>query len=128
MAIEKFYFHTKRNYCDSIYYRLKVYDTHEEIPNKVINTKDIKFITKLKKGWESIDLSSHNIKIDTDFFVTLEVLESWSSGKYRANHLSISSASTYGPTFTRPSSMAPWKEIYNRMSFRIEASNFIFSE
>ena len=54
IALEKFYFHIKRNYCDSIYYRLKIYDGQKEFPNKIIYTKDIKFISKLKKGWESI--------------------------------------------------------------------------
>lgn len=116
--LKKIYFHVKKNYCDSINYRLRIYDGTEEFPVKIINTKDIRFISKIKKGWESIDISNYDIKIDTDFIITLETLESWTSGKYRTTHLSVSRKQ--GNSYSRTSSMAQWTEFGNEMSFKIE--------
>lgn len=116
--LKKIYFYINKSYCDSIHYRLRIYDGTEEFPVKIINTKDIRFISKTKKGWESIDISNYDIKIDTDFIITLETLESWTSGKYRTTHLSVSRKQ--GNSYSKTSSMAQWTEFGNEMSFKIE--------
>ena len=124
ITLNKFYFHVKRNYCDSIYYRLKIYDIKKDLPNKIINSKDIKFISKLKKGWESVDLYEYNLEVSTNFIITLEVLESWTSGNYRTTHLSASGTSSI--SYRRPSSMAPWLQFGPGMSFRLEVSHHLY--
>lgn len=116
--LEKFYFHIRKNYCDSILYRIKIYSGENEYPQEIINTKDIKFISKTKKGWDSVDLSDYNITINNDFIVTLETLESWTSSEYKTTHLSVGKAK--GLSYSRASSMAPWTEFGNQMSFKIE--------
>jgi hypothetical protein len=121
ITLDKFYFHVKRNYCDSIYYRLKIYDIKKDLPNKIINSKDIKFISKLKKGWESVNLYEYNLEVSTNFIITLEVLESWTSREYRITHLS--SGWTNGLSYRRPSSMAPWLQFQPGMSYKIEVSH-----
>ena len=116
--LKKVYFHVNKNYCDSIYYRLRIYDGTGGFPSKTINNDDIRFISKIKKGWESVDVSDYDIKINTDFIITLETLESWTSGEYRTTHLSVSRKQ--GNSYSRTSSMAQWTEFGNEMSFKIE--------
>ena len=116
--LKKVYFHVNKNYCDSIYYRLRIYDGTGEFPSKTINNEDIRFISKIKKGWESVDVSDYDIKINTDFIITLETLESWTSGEYRTTHLSV--IRKQGNSYSRTSSMAQWTEFGNEMSFKIE--------
>ena len=116
--LDKFSFHIKRNSCDSIYYRVKIYEGENEFPVKVINQEDIRFLSTLKKGWETVDMSAYNILIESDFIITLETLDSWCSDGYTPSKLSI--GSNLGLTYSRPSSMAPWLELGNEMSFRIE--------
>ncbi|MFC0878063.1 carboxypeptidase-like regulatory domain-containing protein [Saccharicrinis sp. FJH2] len=118
ILLEKFYFHIRKNYCDSILYRIRIYSGEDEYPQKIINTKDIRFISKKEKGWDSVDLSGYNITINNDFIVTLETLASWTS-EYKTTHLSVGKAKS-GLSFSRASSMAPWTEFANQMSFRIE--------
>lgn len=120
--LDKFHFHIRKNYCDSILYRIKIYDAENEYPTEIINTKDIKFVSKTKKGWDTIDISVYNITIDTDFIITLETLESWTSGNYRTTHLSVGNAKG-ALSYSRASSMAPWQEFGNQMSFKIEIRN-----
>ena len=116
--LKKVYFHVNKNYCDSIYYRLRIYDGTGGFPSKTINNDDIRFISKIKKGWESVDVSDYDIKINTDFIITLETLESWTSGEYRTTHLSVSRKQ--GNSYSRTPSMAQWTEFGNEMSFKIE--------
>lgn len=116
--LDKFSFHIKRNHCDSIYYRVKIYDGENELPVKIINQEDVRFLSNLKKGWETVDMSAYNILIESDFIITLETLDSWCSDGYTPSRLSI--GSNFGLTYSRPSSMAPWLELANEMSFRIE--------
>ncbi|WBL44058.1 carboxypeptidase-like regulatory domain-containing protein [Algoriphagus halophytocola] len=116
--LDKFSFHIKRNSCDSIYYRVKIYDEENELPIKIINQEDIRFLSTLKKGWETVDMSAYNILIESDFIISLETLDSCCSDGYTPSRLSI--GSDFGLTYSRPSSMAPWLEIGNEMSFRIE--------
>lgn len=121
--LDKFYFHVRKNYCDSILYRIRIYDGENEYPSKIINTKDIRFVSKTKKGWDSVDLSGYNITIDSDFIITLETLESWTSGKYRTTHLSVGNAKG-GLSYSKASSMSPWTEFGNQMSFKIEIKEY----
>lgn len=119
ILLDKFYFHVRRNFCDSILYRIKIYAGSDEYPNEIINTKDIRFVSKAKKGWESISIAAYEVTIDTDFIITLETLESWTSGNYQTTHLSVGQAKG-GLSYSRSSSMAPWEEFGNQMSFKIE--------
>ncbi|WPR77902.1 carboxypeptidase-like regulatory domain-containing protein [Algoriphagus sp. NG3] len=116
--LDKFSFHIKRNTCDSIYYRIRIYDGKEELPVKTINQEDIRFMSKLKKGWETIDISRYNILIESDFIITMETLDSSCSEIYNPSRISMSDE--VGLSYSRPSSMAEWLELGNQMSFRIE--------
>lgn len=121
--LDKFYFHVRKNYCDSILYRIRIYNGENEYPIETINTKDIRFVSKIKKGWDSVDLSGYNITIDSNFIITLETLESWASGQYRTTHLSAGNAKG-SLSYSRASSMAHWTEFGNHMSFKIEIKEY----
>lgn len=123
IVLDKFYFHIRKNYCDSILYRIRIYDGQNEYPDRIINTKDIRFISRLKRGWDMVSLSNYNITVDGDFILTLETLESWTSGNYRTTHLSVGKAKG-ALSYSRASSMAPWQEFGNPMSFRIEIKEY----
>ncbi len=118
ILLDKLHFHIRRNYCDSILYRVKIYDGKDEFPQEIINTEDIRFISKKKKGWDSVDLSDYNVSIDSDFIIALETLESWSSGEFKTTHLSLSNVKK--SSFSRASSMAKWTVFLNEMSFKVE--------
>ena len=119
IVVKKLFFHVRRNFCDSILYRIKIYDGSNEQPVDIINTSDIRFIAKKKRGWESVDLSEYNIAIDGDFIITLETLKAWTSGNYKATRLSVGK-SIGTSSFSRSSSMAPWIEFANQMSFKVQ--------
>lgn len=120
ILLKKLYFHISKNYCDSILYRIKIYSSKNEYPQKIINKQDIRFVSKKKKGWESVDLLNYNITISSDFILTLETLESWTNGKYRTTHLSVGRSKKDTWSFSRASSMAEWVEFGNPISFKIE--------
>lgn len=124
IQLKKFDFHVRNNHCDSIYYRIKIYDGENEIPRELINTEEIRFLSKVKKGWDSVDLSGLNIKVDRDFIITLETLEAWTNKENCASHLSIGKASKGTLSFSRASSMAPWIEFGDSMAFRVEAFEY----
>jgi hypothetical protein len=120
ILLTKLYFHISKNYCDSILYRVRIYSNKNEYPQKIINEKDIRFVSKKKKGWESVDMSDYNIAISSDFILTLETLESWTNGKYRTTNLSLGRSEEDTWSFSRASSMAEWVVFANPMSFKIE--------
>lgn len=119
ICLKKFQFHVRKNYCDSILYRIKIYDGEDEYPRDIINEKDIRFTSTTHKGWESVDISNEHIVLHTDFIISLETLESWTSSTYRTTHLSVGKTKG-GLSYSRASSMAPWKEFGNPMSFKVE--------
>jgi hypothetical protein len=125
VVLKRFNFFVKKNSCDSIYYRIRIYDGSNEFPTEFINSTDIRFMSRLKRGWESVDLTDFNIKVNGDFIITLETLDSWTKKTKRMTYLSV--RKEYGPSYSRSSSMAAWTEFANQMSFRIEAKRY-FSE
>ena len=123
VVLERFNFFVKKNFCDSIYYRIRIYDGSNEFPTELINNEDIRFMSSLKSGWESVDLSDFNIKVNSNFIITLETLDSWTTKKKRMAYLSV--RKEYGPSYSKNSSMAAWIEFSNQMSFRIEAKKYL---
>ncbi|MFS4455112.1 carboxypeptidase-like regulatory domain-containing protein [Maribacter sp. 2304DJ31-5] len=122
VLLDKLLFHVRKNYCDSILYRVKIYDGKDKFPQEIINTEDIRFVSKKKKGWDCVDLSDYNIAVDGGFIIALETLESWSNDEFRTTHLSLSNVKKL--SFSRTSSMAKWTVFLNEMSFKVKVKEY----
>jgi hypothetical protein len=118
IILKEFYFHVRTSSCDSIYYRLRIYNGENRYPQDILNTQDIRFISRQKSGWDSVDLSNYNIIVETDFIITLETLDSWSNESKKVTHLSVRGDDAY--SFSKESSMAEWAHFGDQMSYRIK--------
>lgn len=124
--LEEFMFHVKVNNCDSIYYRLRIYDGEEKSPlmspKIIINKEDIRFISKVRKGWVNVDISDYKVKLESDFIITLETLNNWTTHDTPTTHLSIRNVDAR--SFSRQSSMDKWTQFGDQMSFRIKIREY----
>lgn len=119
--LRNFYFHIRNTYCDSIHYRINIYNVKNEMPDTIINPKDIFFTSKKKRGWERINISEYGIIVNDDFIITLETIIGWCKEDYKKIHLSVRRE---GLSYYKKSSMAPWNILGNNMSFRVEFSKY----
>lgn len=120
--LDEFMFYIKVNNCDSIYYRLRIYDGKDKHPENILNKKDIWFISKVRKGWESIDIAQYKIRLESDFIVTLETLNCWTSGDDPITQLSVRNVDAR--SFSRKSSMDKWTHFGDQMSFRMKIREY----
>jgi hypothetical protein len=115
-----FYFHIGETNCDSILYRLKIYHVKNQLPDSIINKKEIFFTSKRKKGWENINLINNGISVNSDFIITLETITGWSNGSDKSVYLS--KIQNKGISYKRQSSWASWLKFTGEMSYKLEVS------
>ncbi len=118
--LRHFYFHIGETNCDSILYRLKIYQTTDQLPDSIINKEEIFYTSKTKKGWECISLIDHSVLFDSDFIITLETINGWNSGGDKSVYLSKTQHK--GLSYKRRSSMASWLRFEGEMSYKLEVS------
>ncbi|WP_298541450.1 carboxypeptidase-like regulatory domain-containing protein [uncultured Aquimarina sp.] len=73
--LEKLKFYVLENYSDSLLVRVNIYKKHQGKPKTNILTSNIYHTIVTKDGEESIDLSSHNIVVNEDIIISLELVE-----------------------------------------------------
>lgn len=96
------------NTSDSMIFRLNFYDLKKGLPGDRIITEQIIFPIRTKNGKFTFDLSSYNIVMTNDFFVSLELIENFGQ---RSKKGILFSAGLLGSSFiTRETSQGTWKK------------------
>ena len=72
-------YYMKKNRCDSILFRLRVYETTEQFFNlQLLNTTDITFMVGSENKWIRIPVEEDNMVINQNIvLVTIEALQLW---------------------------------------------------
>jgi len=75
--LKDFNFNLSANNFNYIKYRINIYSVKNNMPDTLIYNKQI-FMTvdNFKTGWTKIDLANYNIKVNQDFIVTVQWVES----------------------------------------------------
>jgi hypothetical protein len=86
--------------------RVNFYNIKNDMPHQKINTKDIYLdITNQKRGKLKFDLSEHKLKLENDFFLTLEAVETEGKGVF-----TILGEWYGGGIYSRKSSQMNWEK------------------
>lgn len=71
MLIKDFNFYIDHSNCDSLFFRLNIYDKNQ----KNILIKPIYITTTLKRGWVTTDLTEYSIKTEGDYYIGIEAVK-----------------------------------------------------
>ncbi len=75
--LKNFNFYVSANNFNYIKFRINVYSLKKDVPNTLIYDKQIfAAIENFKTGWTKIDLKKYNIKVDREFVVAIQWIES----------------------------------------------------
>ncbi len=76
-TLKDFNFNISANNFNYIKYRINIYSVKDDMPDSLIYNKQI-FMTvdNFKTGWTKVDLEAYNIKVDQDFIITIQWVES----------------------------------------------------
>ena len=76
-TLKDFNFNISANNFNYIKYRINIYSVKYDMPDTLISNKQI-FMTvdNLKTGWTKVDLEPFNIKVNRNFIVTVQWIES----------------------------------------------------
>lgn len=85
--------------------RLNIYNVENNLPKERINLEPIYFETDIKAGLCVVDLKEYNIKVDRDFFISIEYIENM--GEYG---LYFTFSFDKRPTIYRETNFSPWIE------------------
>ena len=118
--LRNFYFHIGKTNCDSILYRLKIYNVLNQQPDSIVNKEEIFFTSKTKKGWECINLIDYGIKVDSDIIITLETIKGWNETDDKSVYLS--KIQKKGLSYKRLFSWDSWMKFTGEMSYKLEVS------
>ena len=105
---EKIRFHIARSSYDSLLFRVHFYQAKDNWPGKSVNQRDIFIKTKQRFGWVESDLTPYNLVLTDNTFVTLEIVEAWSTRK--KGTLLISANLLKGAIYHRESSEDHWQK------------------
>lgn len=107
--LHNFKFHVIRNDADSVRVRINIYDCKKNMPGENILSEGIYHTISKNKGVEIISLKEHNIVVDNDIVVGIEMIEAFGDELY----LSVSATPFGGTAYLRERSMAGWDVRWN---------------
>ena len=81
VLLDKFKFMVADNKCDSLFFRLNIYDVHKGKPGKNITPENILITTDIEQGIVEVDLTPYEIWLEDDFFMGLEWIRDFCEGK-----------------------------------------------
>lgn len=120
-TLNEFYFHIRFNDYDSILFRVNVYSRQNNHPNRVINQFPLLIKTNIRNGWVKCDLSSANIKVEGDFYISVEGINGWCSDEIeeiKTIQLILSgNHDMKSITYIRRFSHAGWEEVITMMDY-----------
>lgn len=102
----------------SIKFRLNVYSVKNNIPDSLLTDEQIfgtvgEYIT----GWIQLDLEPYNIKVDKDFIVTIQWIESKTDNKDKPVTMIPAAVSFSKDTYVRIASQDKWKRMGLKLSY-----------
>ncbi len=102
----------------SIKFRLNVYSVKNNIPDSLLTDEQIfgtvgEYIT----GWIQLDLEPYNIKVDKDFIITIQWIESKTDNKDKPVTMIPAAVSFSKDTYVRIASQDKWKRMGLKLSY-----------
>lgn len=108
IILKKFMFNISKSYYDSTLFRVNIYSNNNGVPGDIINQTPI-FMKSKTIGWNEMDLSSNNIRVNSDFIISVEAIKGWKNSKEGKEVITISSK--YGSyKFRRIVSQGTWQK------------------
>lgn len=106
-----------RNNFANLKYRINLYSVQNDLPDKIIPTKDIIFETSETKGWKKIDLEDYNIVLKNykKIAVSVQLLEAKlkDGDTTKTSFLVPSYPSPFKKSFFREKSESEWAPLKN---------------
>lgn len=109
IILKKFMFNISESYYDSILFRVNIYANNNGLPGDIINQTPI-FIKSKTIGWNEMDLSPNNIRINNDFIMSVEAIKGWKNSKESIEVIRLSSKNGKGYTLARIASQGTWQK------------------
>ena len=100
--LHNFKFHVIRNEADSVKVRINIYRCHNNMPGENILHSNIYHMITRSRGVEEISLKEHNIVVDNDIVVGIEMVEAYGEDLY----LSVSASHFGGTAYLRERSQS----------------------
>jgi hypothetical protein len=107
--LHNFKFHVIRNEADSVKVRINIYSCRNNMPGNNLLTESIYHTISQSQGVEEISLKKHNIVVDEDIVVGIEMVEAYGENLY----LEVSATPFGGTAYLRERSMAGWDVRWN---------------
>ncbi|MCW5518228.1 carboxypeptidase-like regulatory domain-containing protein [Aureitalea sp. L0-47] len=107
--LHNFKFHVIRNEADSVKVRINIYSCRNNMPGDNLLSESIYHTISQAKGIEEISFKDHNIVVDEDIVVGIEMVEAYGEDLY----LSVSATPFGGTAYLRERSMAHWDVRWN---------------
>jgi len=111
--LKDFNFYISANNFNYIKYRLNIYSVKDDMPDTLIINKQIFMsVIDYKTGWTKVDLEDYNIKINRDFIVTVQWVESRMDKKENPVTLIPVAMTPFSKNcYTRIASQDKWKKV-----------------
>ncbi len=117
-TLKDFNFYISANNFNYIKYRINIYSVKDNMPDTLIYNKQI-FMTvdNFKTGWTKVDLAPYNIKVNQDFIVTVQWVESRMEKKENPITMIPVAVTVFSKNcFARIASQDKWKTIGMNLS------------
>ena len=110
------------NTSDSMKFRLNFYDLNDGLPHNKIIAAQIIFPIKTTSGKFILDLRQYDIRVNDDFFVSLELIENF--GQKDKRGVLFSAGFLGSPFITRETSQGQWKKFKGiSLGFNVEVQH-----
>jgi carboxypeptidase-like protein len=106
--LKNFNFFIADNTFDSLFFRLNIYSLENGYPSENILSENIFIKTNITEGKVIINLEKYNIKVQEDFFISLEYIQPLSSD---GGKLNFGGSIFHGPSYMRYSSQGKWQKL-----------------
>ena len=108
------------NNFDKIKFRINVYSLMDNLPDSLIFNKDIYWdVTNSRTGWIKVDLESYLIRVNGDFVISLQWVDSKISVKEDPLALIPASISLFNTSYFRLASQDKWRKFGARLSYYV---------
>jgi hypothetical protein len=103
--LKDFNFYLYRNSCDTLVFRLNIYNIQDTVVQENILKENIIVSTTIKSGYVTVDLQKYNLVYDHDFLITLEWIKDYEKQCIGIGGLFVINGSH---TYSRKTSQGEW--------------------
>lgn len=109
VLLDKFKFMVAKNECDSLFFRLNIYDVKNGKPGNNITPQNIFITTDVTQGIIEVDLSPYEIWMEDDFFMGLEWIRDFCDGADTSGF--NFSAKLFNKLYFKTTSQSSWTKL-----------------